>query len=1716
MDSKRKDIEEKRVDLVKKEKDFFTLLSFADTLLSDKKYEEAIGEYQKALNFIKELGGGWETYTANINNTIINVQKIKNTQLQRKYEVQQKLDKRKASEFEFQKQISVQLNKERERLNQKEIVFKNREKELVHFEQRKNSAFSILDSATQFVTQGDYENAIKAYQDAGNIFSEIHWREEIPIIEKSIREVEEIQRNQRLLKQQKMQEALEREKEDITFQKQIAQSIRHEREKIKQKEVELKERDEELKFREERRQAGFKLLEQAQQEVSNGNYDKAIEILHYATNFFAEAHWKDEINLIQNSIIEIESKKQNAELQKQVKFQAKIEKEKQEKVFQEKLVAEIKTRQQKLKQREIVLREREKEIVFRESQKEEAFRLLDSTQKLIPTRNYETILENYYKVINIFAQIQWNDEIPIIQEAIRDIENRKNEEMILKQKQLEQSIKKEIEDKAFIEQIQHQREREASVAARSLEKEETQKIQFVQNLAKQQEAFKFIESGEVLLQEEHFDKAMESYQKARKILNEIGWGKPYLKLLNETITTIQNRKKENEAAKDNKFEEALKNQKKEEQLQIKVSEAMKVQQERIKVKEIQLLKRDEMLEYMEKRKIDAFNLIDKAEGSLSKNQYEQSLKEYRNAELILNEINFPTEIIREMIQKIEEKRREEGINKSREFESNLRKDHEDKLFQTQIAEKVRLEQQKLLEKQEELNEQEKFRLLTEKKRDQAFNILEIAQSLIVEGQFNEAIESYQNAAKIFAEIHWDDEIKLIHDSIEAVENKKRESEFRRQQELAEAIEQERMEKAFQEQIAKELSIQRVNLKQKEIVLRNKENELVYLEKQKETAFNLLEKSQGLISQGNYDEALKIYRMVTNIFAQLQWVDEIPIIQETIRETENKKKERDILKQREIEKKLIDEKANYEFMKTISRQKANERVMALREIEKAEQQKRISSQNLMKQQEAFSLIDSGETLLKQNNFGEAINNYQNAIRTLTEIGWANEYLKLLYDTVSTIEKRKQDLDRASVISQRLLANQRKEEEIFNTKIYGYIQEEKKKFEEKEIEIQKREARLQQIENGKLEAFKLMDNADNFLNTGQYDQAILNYRQAELILNEIGFPTGSVVEMINKVQTKHREKLLAKQKTMETQLQKEREQLDFQMKIGKTIRIKEKQMEAKHKEIEDQRKKYEYMENRKIEAFELLEEAEMYMNQARYDKSLEYYHSAELILNEIAFPTEAVRETILKVQNKRREQQLQKQKDFNIQIAKEREEWESQQHLAASLKREQERLRVKKIQFEETEEVQAKLEQRKLQAFNLLDEAEAVLKKSDYPSAIRLYRKAELILTELNFPTASIRNMVSKVTQMIKQKEEERELRFQQELHKVEEEKALQNLIDERQRQEREKKRAQLLAVQERERIIQEQVTIRESAYSMLEEAGKYLKQLTPDYNRAISLYNQAKNILAENIGWEPEINNLNTLIKDLQQEQVNFNEKKRHEEQARIQRQKEYDSFQEEVTKRRLEQEKIKREQERQYREHIQGKRRTDEIKEEGLKFLDEGKKWAAYHDFKQAYENFERGISKFREIGWIDEINYIETEIKNTKKLEQRVISEESKIQKIQEQLEKQRALEKSRRTSEDAHMKQTINEVSDLASDVINLIEERRQKETLAEDMEKKQISIDAKEFRRKMGELIKFKQELKEELEKKEGDKRKIQEKMQKAKEREEVDNLKRMIREAEKNKK
>ena len=1716
LDIKKKEYEEKRKGELKKERDLFSTLDNADYILKEKNFDTALKEYHKALELLEDLGPDWKVYSITIKNTISYVQKLKDEKFSKEYEDQKKLENKEQEEIEFQKQISSHLKKERDRLKKKEIIIKDHEEKIKFFEQRKKEASEFLDSAKNSIKQANYENAILAYQNAGIIFAEIQWIDEIPLIENSIREVEELQKKQKILRQNKIQEAINKQREEEEFQKQIAKYLQQEREAIKRKKIDLRQREEEVKYHKKQRKNGFKLLEEAQDNIKQGNFDKAIEILQHAMNLFADIHWQSEINLIQNAIVEIENRKREAEIQKQIKFKAELKRYKRERLFQELIAKDMKAQREDLKQKEYVLRERRQELAYREKKKEEAFNLLDKAQEFLSQGEFDDAIELYHKVSNNFAKIQWIEELPIIHEAIIEIENKKRENNLYKQKLLQKTIKKEASDKVFLEKIKYYRESEKAEILKEKELLEKQKQFTSQNLVKQQKAFTMIESGDVLIQENNFNKAIENYQKSIIFLKEVGWGAEYLKILQETIKNIELRKKEKEKEKQVEYENALKHKKDEDLFEKKINEYIQKEKRRLKTKQIKLKKREEMSQQMENQRLQAFTIMDEGEILLNQREYDKSLEKYRQAELILNEINFPTGAIREMLYKILEKKREEDLNKLKELELRFRSEQDEQLFQQQISEKIELEKQKMRVKQEKLKKEEEFNLYIEQKKEDAFNLLEEAQKCIEKGEDEKAIEYYENSANIFKEIHWDHEINLIKNSIFAVENKKRESELRKQMDLKALLEDEKQEKKFQEELIKEMKIQSAKLKQKEIIHREQEKEIKYRESKKEEAFSLLEKAQNYLSYEKFDDAIEIYHDVANIFAQIQWMDEIAILHEAIMNIENKKREKNYLKQKLIQDAIEKEKANFAFTEQIRLIREREKTRAIEEKVLIEEKELINSQYFVKQQDAFKLIDTGFILLNQENYDKALENYKNAISILTEIGWTSNYLKLLKDIVKTIEIRKKEIEREKTLENELLFQQQKEEEQFQQKISEYMIREQKRLKQKDIEILNYEELKQLKEKRKLEAFGSIDEAEKALNQKLYNQAIEKYRQAELLLNEIGFPTQAVREMTSKVQEKSKEEIFVKQKKLEDKLHKEREEFNFQQQIRDNIRINEMKLKVRQIKLKKQREHQTYIEKRKEEAFNLLEEAEIFMKQTQYDKTLDYYYSAELILNKIAFPTELIRESIFKVQEKKRQHHLHKQKELEASLKEEKEEWEFQQKVTSNLNNEKERLKAKKLEIEKLEQLKLKLEEKKEQTFMILDEAEHFFKNLDYDNALKKYRKAEIMLNELQFPTLAIKNMIIRINNLKEQKEKFEMLENQKKLEKLEGDKILQVLIEERKRQEREKKKAQQLAIQERERVIQEQKSVRESAFSLLEEAGKYLKQYIPDYNKAISLYIQAKILLAENIGWEPEINNLDMLIKDLQEEQVAFIDKKRIEEQAHLQRQKEYEMFLEEVTRRRLDQEKLKRKQERQYRKLILKKQQVEHIKDEGLRLIDEGKKWAVYHDFAKAHKNLNMAIIKFREIGWDKEIRYIETEIKNTKVLEEKVKKEEARIESIQEQLEKQRISEKRRREIKDAKLKDSISEISYLADEVMVMIEKRKKEQKLGEKQKKEKIKVDAKEFRREMGQLIKIKQELIDELEKKEVEKRKFQEKIEKAKEREEIDNLKRMIKEASKDKK
>ena len=273
---------------------------------------------------------------------------------------------------------------------------------------------------------------------------------------------------------------------------------------------------------------------------------------------------------------------------------------------------------------------------------------------------------------------------------------------------------------------------------------------------------------------------------------------------------------------------------------------------------------------------------------------------------------------------------------------------------------------------------------------------------------------------------------------------------------------------------------------------------------------------------------------------------------------------------------------------------------------------------------------------------------------------------------------------------------------------------------------------------------------------------NIIQAELILSEINFPTDSIKERIQTIDDKIREQSMMVQVELEKQLKKEREEREFQQKIALDMKIKQEELMKKKIELQKREDLKKLFEARRNEAFNILEEAEIRVSQGNYDLALENYNEAELILNQIQFPTESLREMKNKVQEKKRQKELEKQREMEMQIKKDIENLEFQKQISDSLLREKSRLKFKQITLQKKEELRKKSEIKKNQAFYILEDAENLTKNGDYDAAIEKYRNSMLILNEIQYPTDSIETMIRKVNILKEQERKERELKYKKEL------------------------------------------------------------------------------------------------------------------------------------------------------------------------------------------------------------------------------------------------------------------------------------------------------------------------------------------------------------------
>ena len=1179
-----------------------------------------------------------------------------------------------------------------------------------------------------------------------------------------------------------------------------------------------------------------------------------------------------------------------------------------------------------------------------------------------------------------------------------------------------------------------------------------------------QKAIELIDEAEQLEERKEWYKAIELYQKAAEKLQQSGYLSHRIQDIYSRVTEINN---------------YLKQQKTYDQAQSQIQKA----------------KLDQLQD-------QAFTLIDGAKKDEKNRLFNDAIQKYMSAIKLLVECGWTETQLENLKTTIETLAQNIGEEKEMNIEVREPIQYQEALQDTSVSLQID-------KKAEAIKTFEDKKKREEENQKKAFYLLDKAKEFEKKKEIGNAILHYEKAVELLNSLGWTQQTQNIYLIIEKLKSDK------------ENIEKSQIKQPQESIYLKEKLLEKPAISQKDID--NKKQKLMEFEQRKKNeekiqsdAFKLIDLGKRLDNERKYDEAIKDYNESIELFRSIGWDSYIEPIVNTIRDIKDRRqREKEAILNRQRREKELNK-----FEKMIQEAQKEEVIKVSQDLElKSQEFERIRLEEKKSENQFYSILDNADKFLRGNNYDNALNEYKRALDFLKKMGpgWES-YIPTVEATISTIEQQK------NVFIEKEVETLRKTEEAklkalnFQQNVSEQLSLERERLKQRKFQLKGREDELKYREQRKQVAFKLLEAGQNYMSQGDLDKAIYAYQNAGNVFAEIQWNDEVILieKTIIEIESKKNEILLSEQKRMEELIEHRKKDKLFQIKITEQLELEKEKIRQRELSLIEQKEKFKLYETSRQKAFKLLDDAENYLRFGQYDNAIEIYRNAELKLIELRFPTNVIKENIQKIEEKRREKELQKQEDKEILIQKERENIAFQRKVSEDIDKEKEHLMLKQIQLKKEEQIKETLEKRRNEAFEILDEAERFTKNQDYDKVLESYRIAEIILSELRFPTDSIKNMMQKVSELKNQKQIEKQYQLQKELEKIEEEHQLQAMVEDRQKQYQAEILAKQLASQEKENLIKAQMNAREAANSLLEEAGNYLKRTEPDYDKGISLYVQARSILEENVGWEPEINNMNNLINDLQEEKVRFLERKRIEEQENWKSQQEYINFEQEVKRLNLEHEKQK-EQKRFELEKFETQRATaDKLKNQALKLINEGKRMAKLGDFDKAYNNFNIAIIKFREIGWNDEIQYIESEINDTKNLENLNKNDELELLKIHEELEQKAKVEQQKREQEGQKLRQSLGEISDLAFDVSKMIEDRKKELVTIKEKEVETIKMEAKDFSRNMGRMLRLKQDILAELKKKEEILKQGIVEEQKIKERKDVDEISRMLKDVAKKRK
>ncbi len=577
-------------------------------------YDKAIKNYEEAKKLLLQIG--WKDEALKLNNTIsLYQQKKARDDNLRDMELEKKRKEASITEKpkEFIKEPFFEEEEKRielEKLKKQKSIEADFIFELINRAEKMAQEYDLRKKEDLLNIKSPYHEIINTYKVAKQKFEEIGWTEQASQLINTIEHYKEKMITDERLRALE-QERIRKEEEDLhkmKIESKLARDAEAELLKQKVKALEIKKKQQ-LEYEGKKEQA-FNFMDLAKKELSQKNFEKAINFYKESEKIFTEINWPEGRRMIGESVNIIKKKKEKYEQEQKYLVEREVERKRIESEIKQQIskAQDLKKMQEEQRKQEFLELQKEKEKEREIS--DQAYKLLGEGTKLKDKKKFEAAYEKYIMGRNLFEKLEWQHEVSRIN----------NDLLFILKKEMKQTEKiKAMQEK----KVEEQKELEVLLKEADIKQQELEKVR-KEEKRKQREKIiqEEMEETNLIIKDLKYNEAILKLKRVIRKLEKIG-NEKLIKQIKSKIKILENAS----------------------------------QVPLITIEDL------EKSEYIEKYKL-AFKALDKAQLSLSKNLFMRAISELNEAIFNLEETKLGDKYIPLLNEKIDAYKKELGIVES--------------------------------------------------------------------------------------------------------------------------------------------------------------------------------------------------------------------------------------------------------------------------------------------------------------------------------------------------------------------------------------------------------------------------------------------------------------------------------------------------------------------------------------------------------------------------------------------------------------------------------------------------------------------------------------------------------------------------------------------------------------------------------------------------------------------------------------------------------------------------------------------------------------------------------------------------------------------------------------------------------------------------------------------------------------------------------------------